>query len=104
MKNKTKYKIVKWIVNILFISLFVIAIALLLMVMSVSDKSRKDRIECLEPLAEQICEERGLYYSSINSYNSIFCKGDERRDESIRLRFTPEEIEVCSQTSEEVNK
>ncbi len=51
-------------------------------------------IGCLEPLANEICEERDKFYSWHNDY-MVVCLEDEREGMGQRYLFTINEIENC---------
>lgn len=53
--------------------------------------------ECLEPIARDFCEQKGMFFKSVLNSVSFFCIEDERtplgdREEYL---FLKEEIEIC---------
>ncbi len=51
--------------------------------------------DCLRYIAEDYCEDNGLYFSGISFPNGFVCREDERSMDFKFYRFLEDEIEEC---------
>ena len=87
MKKKTKEI---WEVIIILL----LAVVILLAPVYFWDKNERERSDCLEPYALEICQERDLHYSRHSSL-IVFCKEDMRDYDSLRFKFNRIELGDC---------
>lgn len=60
-----------------------------------------DEEKCLEKVAKEVCEERGmLFYDYDELSNDFWCKDDLRFKQGIEFNFLPEERGECKESGE----
>ncbi len=84
-----------FIQNIICIALLLVGIALIWGVMLIPE----EQYECFEEIAEDYCEDNGMYFEKVYRYHpsgKVFeCKSDERSIKHKLYNFLDDEIEEC---------